>query len=329
VKIALIHKAHFPVQAYGGTERVMWWLAKGLSERGHQVTLLAEPGSRCDFASVATVDFGADIEAQVRGRFDVLHFFSTPARVPPQAHVITIGGNGKLGETFYRNTVFVSENHAQRHGAEAFVYNGIDPADYRFESRKKNYLIFLAKASWKVKNVKGAIRLAKQAGRPLHVLGGRSWRPRFLGRRVIWEGMIGGTRKADLLAEASGLLFPVIWHEPFGIAVIEALVSGTPVVASRLGSLPELIPAACGWVCDSEDEMQAALERLAEKRPEDCRDWAIENFHYHRMADRYLDYYEKVLAGNWLNEREPVAREPGEKIFNLPRTFRLPSANHS
>jgi hypothetical protein len=316
LKIALVHNAHFPVVGYGGTERVIWWLARALSEFGHEVTLGCAPGSRCDFARVHPIDFSKPLPEQLPS-VDIHHFFFTPSFVPETSYLVTIEGNGKLGERFHRNTAFVSRNHAERHGAECFVYNGVDPNEYRYEEKKSNHLIFLAKASWRVKNVSGAMRIARKARKPLHVMGGR---PRFplWNRWKNWERMISGERKIELIATSSGLLFPVIWNEPFGIAVVEALVSGTPVVASRRGSLPELVPADCGWICDSETEMVEALKDLGTKKPKICRDWALRSFHYHKMAKDYFELYERVLAKEFVNAQDPVAKEPGDQILKIP-----------
>jgi hypothetical protein len=298
VRVALIHKFRFPVQGYGGTERLVWWIAKGLHEIGVDVTLVAEKGSQCPFARVVT-DFDWARPFSLPD-VDVLHLFNTPRELPERPHLITIGGNGKPGEKFLPNTVFVSQNHALRHGSKSFVHNALDPSEYIFQEKKSDSLLFLAKASWKVKNVNGAIRIARKSGRSLKILGGKRW---FLNhwRGIHWEGMLSGEPKARIIAESQGLLFPVIWDEPFGIAVIEALVSGTPVLASRQGSLPELVTPEVGKICDTEAEFVEAVPSLKEFSAKRCRDYVMEKFHYHRMAKDYLSLYERVASGNSLS----------------------------
>jgi glycosyltransferase involved in cell wall biosynthesis len=312
LKVALLHDAKFPVQGYGGTERLVWWIAKGLFERGIQVVLACAPGSQCPYAEVVTYEEnGLD-----RLPADILHYFNTPSEIPDRPHLVTIGGNGKVGEKFSINTVFVSQNHAYRHGASAFVYNGLDPDEYLFEVQRDNYLVFLAKASWSVKNVKGAIRIARKSQRTLHIMGGE--RKFFNGwRGVFWEGMVDGKVKADWLSKAAGLLFPVLWHEPFGIAVVEALVSGAPVITTPFGSLPELINSEVGKICLSEAEMVEAVGTLDCYSPQRCRDWALSKFHYKLMADKYISYYEKILNGNTLNKILPMVTAPTGNLLDF------------
>lgn len=311
MRVALIHDAQFPVVGYGGTERVVWWLAKGLAEKGVDVLLVCKEGSSSPFGKTIPIqDFSEKM-------VDLVHHFNTPPKHPSKPYVVTIGGNGKPGETYLPNTVFVSQNHAERHGAVAFVYNGLDPDEYQYREIKKNTLTFLAKASWKVKNVKGAIRLARKSHHPLQIFGGKRlllnhW------RGVDWMGTVSGTVKAQALAESSGLLFPVLWNEPFGIAVIEAMVSGTPVLATRLGSLPELINPQVGKLCGSDEEFLNAIDHLSSFKPRDCRDWVLEKFTYRQMANSYLQKYERVLSGERLNPKTPSVREDQGRISAYP-----------
>lgn len=316
MKVALIHHAVLPVQAYGGTERVVWWLSKALAALGVDVTLVAAPGTQCAWAKVKVVDPSQPTEQQLPG-FDFYHYFNTPSETPSLPHLVTIGGNGKPGEAFLRNTAFVSRNHARRHGAECFVYNGVDPDDYLYREKKDGSLLFLAKAAWRVKNVQGAIRIARKAGRELQIVGGerrffRHW------RGVHWNGMLGGLPKAEFIARSSALLFPVLWNEPFGIAVIEAMVSGTPVFATPMGSLPELIHRSTGRLCDTDEAFLEAIQSLSDFRPQDCRDWALSQFSHTQMAENYLKTYERVLNGESLNPTFPVTQEPLEALLSLP-----------
>lgn len=304
--ISLVHEAQFPVKKYGGTERVVWWLAKGLFELGHQVNLISLPGSTCPFAKVY------DLRVP-RPPAEITHFFSTPLNEPQQPYIVTIEGNAKAGESFLPNTVFVSQNHAKRHGSEAYVYNGLDPDDYVFRENKNGELLFLAKASWAVKNVRGAISIARKSNKHLNILGGsRWWCPHWRG--IHWRGMLGGSEKASWISNCEALLFPVLWNEPFGIAVTEALVSGTPVLATPFGSLPELIGPQVGRICTSYGEFFGAVREVRMFKPKDCRDWALSKFHYIDMAKNYLKKYESVLSGKKLNTEPPRASPQLDKV---------------
>lgn len=317
--VCLVHDTRLPVFQYGGTERILGWLAKGLTLAGNRVTLACQKGSQLAPFTFVGVDFSRPVLPQLPPA-DLYHFFASPKEPVSVPHVVTIHGNGQPGETFLPNTIFLSRNHAERHNATAFVYNGVDPGDSIYSEKKKGHLLFLAKASWRVKNVKGAIRIAKSAGLPLQILGGRHWlSPWHRLQRIHWRGMVGGTLKASLVADSIGLLFPVLWHEPFGVAVIEALVSGTPVLATPFGSLPELVPPQVGRLCRSEAEFSAAVEELPRFSPAACRDWALQNFDYRVMTKRYLEKYQQVLAGEELNPTRPVTARSPEEGCVLPR----------
>ena len=109
---------------------------------------------------------------------------------------------------------------------------------------------------------------AKHSGRRLLIAGG--WRP-SLRRNIRYVGEVDGRRKAELLAGARCLWMPALWDEPFGLTLIEALFSGTPVLGTRRGALPELIAPNVGALCDSLDEMIAAAETIHTRDPEACR----------------------------------------------------------
>ena len=295
MRVALIHDALIPARYYGGTERLVWWIAKGLGEMGHEVVLGTRPGSKgpAPTTEVHSIDFSKSVAEQLP-HADIYHYFATPKNLPARPYLVTIGGNAQPGETFLPNTVFVSRSHAQRHGSNNFVYNGVDPSDYEYSEKKSDYLLFLAKASWKVKNVRGAIRLARHSKSRLHIVGGsRWWLPNWRG--VSWKGVLGGQEKATQVAGARALLFPVLWQEPFGLAVVEALVSGTPVIASSVGSLPELVNNHVGFLCQDQGAFARAIGSVGQIRPADCRKWALERFHYHRMVKDYLALYERAV----------------------------------
>lgn len=321
-RIAIVLDSLLPVRGYGGTERAAWWLLKGLAERGAPAVLLAKRGSHCPFArAVLPLDAAVPPEAQLaEHKVDLVHYFSgTPALSPVLPYLVTIHGNGQEGETFLPNTSFVSHDHARRHGATAFVWNGVDPDEYRFQERKNQRLLFLAKASWSVKNVRGATRIARRAKMPLDVVGGSMpWWAWPTGRGAQWHSTLGGERKALLLAESRALLFPVRWDEPFGIAVVESLVSGTPVLASPFGSLPELIAPDVGYLCASEAAFVDAIGALSAIRASRCREYAVEKFHYRAMTRGYLSLYERILAGSSLHEGALRALGPFGKR-ELPR----------
>ena len=155
MRILLHHPVKLPVTHYGGTERVLIWLAKSLAKMGHTVGIVAAPGSRTPdgIECIPNPEIYQQEPKKIAANWDVLHCFSTPnAQMKDlfQGRVLmTVEGNGQLGEKFDRNTVFVSKNHAERHGATEFVYNGLDPDELQyFEGKRPNRYLFLSKTSW-------------------------------------------------------------------------------------------------------------------------------------------------------------------------------------
>ena len=122
----------------------------------------------------------------------------------------------------------------------------------------------------------------------------------LLGPGVHWAGEVDGAAKRLLLARARCLLFPISWSEPFGMVMIEALACGTPVVALRRGSVPEVVRDGVtgGLVCDSVEQLPGALWRVAELAPAACRADALARFDVARMCEDYLGVYRRVL-GRW------------------------------
>lgn len=326
MKVLLFHPTLLPPRDYGGIERVVLWLAKGLLERGHDVWVGALSGSQLPHgARLLEIDpnqsSATDLLKKLPAGLDVVHFMAPPeSGVLEQlgsAGVVTIHGNGKPGERFPRNTLFLSQDHAKRHGATAFVHNGIDPKEVAFQpdAKTESYL-FLSKTSWKVKNLAGAMRLCSVADVPLRIAGGNrpfGLRLEALFRsRFIWEGKVSGEKKANLLTTARGLVFPVLWSEPFGLVVVEALMAGTPVLAPRRGSLPELVHSGVGALLESEEAWIEALKRpCGYWDPRQCREWALSRFHYRNMAEGYEKAYRKVVGGEDLNAVEPETVDSG------------------
>jgi glycosyltransferase involved in cell wall biosynthesis len=327
MKILIFHPVLLPPKDYGGVERVVLWLARGLMERGHEVWVAAREGSLLPAGvRLLPVAQGQESASELTRRIpigvDVVHFMAPPEAEAwgrlPCAGILTIHGNGKLGEKFPLNSVFLSRDHAMRHNGEVFVYNGIDPAEYRFlpKARKQDWFLFLSKTSWSVKNLKGAIRICAKLKEDLHIAGGqRPWSLRFeaLFRGMKWEGPVAGMEKAAILSQAKALLFPVVWPEPFGLVVAEALISGTPVVASRKGSLSELLSSDVGVTLDppiTPEALDAWVGFLSNPLPweaERCRAWALEKFHYSKMAEGYEALYKKVIQNQTLHNEPPVA----------------------
>src|SRR5438309_3379476 len=239
--VVLASHQQLPAKGYGGPQRVVVALVRGLAALGHRVTLLALAGSRVPEAKVVEVptrkfDDAAHLASYVPRDADILHAHVPVKPGPPAANVPplvqTIHRNLKPGSPRYVNAVFLSRDHARRHGSDVFVYNGLDPAEYifrRFPKRAGQFDLFLGNLH-SAKGYHWAVEGAKHAGHRLVVAGG--WRPSFTGA-VKYVGEVDGGKKAALLARARCVWNPAQWDEPFGLVTIEAFLSGTPVLGTR------------------------------------------------------------------------------------------------
>lgn len=315
MKILMIHKGRLPAPLYGGTERVVWALGKALVALGHEVEYLTGEGSLIPFAKYNIIDKTIPLEHQIGKNYDVVHFHHNPelAGEIPLPYLVTVHGNAVPGEKLDKNSVFISSDHSKRHGSQVFVYNGLSWEDYSkvdFQRHRK-YFHFLGKAAWSVKNLKGAIDVIHQThNEKLHVLGGSRFNFKMgfrltLSTRVKFHGMVGGATKDRLLNGSKGLIFPVRWHEPFGLSIIESLYSGAPVFGTPYGSLPELVGNEFGFLTSDSKMLAASLSNAHEFRPEHCHQYAREEFSAERMAKAYLLLYERVLNGGSLHLQNP------------------------
>jgi len=293
--IAVASHHRLPVKGYGGTERIVVALVRGLAALGHRVTLIAATGTKLREASVVEVppkrlrDPALDLSALFPRDADVLHAHFPVRKLPAggMPFLQTLYGNLKPREPVPPNTVFLSSNHATRNGRDAFVYAGLDPAEFVFRERKEDYDFFIGRLH-SAKGYHWAVEGAKRTGRRLILAGG--WRPSFTGK-IKYVGEVDGKEKAELLASARCLWMPALWDEPFGLTTIEALFSGTPVLGTRRGALPEVLIPEVGALCDTLDDMIAASYTIHSRSPAACRAHAERHFTHLVMAEAYVRVY--------------------------------------
>jgi glycosyltransferase involved in cell wall biosynthesis len=115
---------------------------------------------------------------------------------------------------------------------------------------------------------------------------------------------VEGEQKQQLLANARAMIFPIQWEEPFGIAMVEAMVSGTPVIAMSRGAASEIVePGVTGWLATDVDGMVEAYSRLGEIDLERCVKRSGERFGPSQMADGYESVYERAIDESYYRER--------------------------
>ncbi|MCU1277746.1 MAG: glgA4, partial [bacterium] len=190
------------------------------------------------------------------------------------------------------------------------IHHGLDPSCLRFGGGDGGYCVFLGRFA-REKGPHRAIDAARAAHVPIRIAGAPHWGDsdyfeREIGARLCNPGVtavgeVGGREKRDLLADACALLFPVDWEEPFGLVMIEAMLSGTPVLAFGRGSVPEIVEdGVTGFVCRDVDEMAARLRAIAHFDRAACRRRALERWTSARMVRDYVDLYRAVHA--WVGD---------------------------
>jgi glycosyltransferase involved in cell wall biosynthesis len=305
--IAVISHHRLPVKGYGGPQRVVVALVRGLVELGHRVTVIATPGSKLPTAPVLEVaprdHAGNKVAGFVPRDADIAHAHYPISTWPLQLPLVqTLHANSKPGTPLPPNTVFLSRDHAARHGGTTFVHNGLVPNEFTFRRRKEAWSLFLGRLH-SAKGYQWAIEAAKRTGRRLILAGG--WRPSF-SNEIKYVGEVDDRQKAALLARARCLWTPALWDEPFGLASIEALFSGTPVLGTRRGALPEIITPEVGALGDTLEELVEASEQIHTRDPECCRARAERLFSHTAMARRYVDVYASLLSSGTLPARAPA-----------------------
>ena len=299
MKIVLAHHARLPVKGYGGTERVVVWLGRGLAELGHEITLLSAAGSKVPWARHVPIDPrrgaqpGVDLRPWIPRGTELVHAHQEIAD-PGVPWCWTLHGNAQKPRQFPPNTIGLSADHARRHQLKAWVHNGLDPAELEFRRDKKDYDLFLGRLH-SIKGWQWAMEGVRRAGRRLVVAGG--WRP-VVSRSIRFVGSVDGARKSELLAGARLLWSPVQWDEPFGLTTIEALASGTPVLGTRRGALPEIITPDVGALGDTLEELVELIAKAEACDPEACRARVEQHFHYRVMATSYLEVYRTLLQSD-------------------------------
>lgn len=259
--------------------------------------------------------------AQLAEEFDLIHFHIDYLHFPlsrrlPVPTLTTLHGRLDIADLPFLYREFaempvVSISNAQRRPLPwlnwvATVYHGLPEDLYRLQEQPGTYLAFLGRISPE-KGPHVAIEIARRAGIPLRIAAKvdrvdrdyyeRVVRPLLAGGDVEFIGEIGEKEKQEFLGGALALLLPLDWPEPFGLVMIEALACGTPVIAYRRGSVPELIEdGVTGFIVEGVEQAVRAVERVGQLDRRLCR-WVFEQrFTAKRMCQDYLQVYGTLLA---------------------------------
>lgn len=196
--------------------------------------------------------------------------------------------------------------HAELENFIATVYNGVDTSLYRpTEQSKRDFVLWVGTVG-EHKNTLDAIMAAKQAGQRI-VLAGKirdqhyyqeKIEPLIDNESVQYLGEIGLDEKIPLLQNATAVLFPTKWAEPFGLVMIEALACGTPVIAYPNGAVPEVVTDKVGAIVTTPDEMAKAISVIDQINPVDCRALVEQKFSGRVMTEAYLAAAKQVITND-------------------------------
>lgn len=253
--------------------------------------------------------------------FDVIHFHVDYLHYPLVRHcptpcLTTLHGRLDLPDLgplhrHFREQALVSISQHQRLPLPfsrwiATVHHGLPPNLYAFHPQAEDYFAFVGRISPE-KRVDRAIEIAKATGTRLRIAAKvdradqvyfeREIRPLLDHPLIEFVGEIGETEKNDFMGRAKALLFPIDWPEPFGLVMIEAMACGTPVLAYRCGSVPEVLEdGVTGFIVDDQAQAVEAARHIGALDRRACRETFERRFSARRMAEQYLAVYEALSA---------------------------------
>ncbi|TMI70548.1 MAG: glycosyltransferase family 4 protein [Bacteroidetes bacterium] len=223
-----------------------------------------------------------------------IHGFSSPLIMP-------------VYKKYNADTFYVSISNANRHPElkyTATVYNGVNTAEFTFTELPQDYFLFFGRIHPE-KGTLEAIELAKQCGKKLIIAGlvqdtdyfNSKIRPFIDNDKVVYVGNCDPQQRNQLLGNSLALLHLILFDEPFGLSVAEAMCCGTPVIAFNRGAMPELIlHGKTGFLVDTMEEAKQAARQLGQINRADCREWGITMFSKERMADDYIKVFSQILS---------------------------------
>jgi glycosyltransferase involved in cell wall biosynthesis len=349
LRIAMISTPFIPVppKAYGGTELLVYELVEGLLDRGHQVTLFATGDSHTRATLNALYDEAIwppdhfreldhvswAMRQAAEGGYDVVHAHSPSALAfgrlapgPPLVYTIHHAQEPVLSRYYAHfegvDFVCISRDQCRRETGTAWcsvIHHGLDASRYQWSEQAEPYVCFVGRLA-REKGPVTAIDAAARARVAIRMAG--SIHPedqayvedkvlrRMGGPGVTWMGPIGPDQKIPLLRDARALLAPIEWNEPFGLILIEALLSGCPVVAFGRGSVPELVEhGLTGFVASSESDM---VELIRPGGPVDgldrrrIREIAVRRFDRSRMVADYERVYQAAAERGRRSDLRPI-----------------------
>lgn len=300
----------FPARGSAGAERIVERVSRGLVKLGHKVYLLGAKGS--------ITNTGAFIVDSIPDDTDIIHLHGIQMEKQeeynklPKPWVGTIHGGGMENDPKFLNAVknhpnviCVSKFVADRLGCQAFVHSCASPEEFDYRETKQNYFLYLASFGWGLqKGLDVFIQAAIKFPRNEFYVCGSGGHPDFVEyvkfvcgsqKNMKFIGEVNGEIKKNYLANAKALFVPTHLPDACPTTVSEALMSGTPIIGSVNGSMPEIVSQGCGFVCNTQADYMKAVLNIDKISPRYCRDFAEENYSDVAAAKKHLIYYEKMI----------------------------------
>jgi glycosyltransferase involved in cell wall biosynthesis len=330
------------------------WLTNGLVERGHKVNLFASGDSETDgqlFSVTPIATSKMEINENLKKNFvhlliskcytqasqaDIIHahfsllnlFYSGMVKTPTVQSIHSpLTENQKIILKNFKTQKFVSFSLAQRKQMPelnwiANIYHGIDTKIFAFNPDPQDYFLYLGRIT-EEKGVHMAIEAAKATNIPLIIVG-RSYptegywhsqiEPHIDGKMIRYVGEANFEKKIEWLKNAKALLFPTQYEEIFGLAMIEAMSCGTPVIGRNMGSVSEIIQdKKTGYVVEDVPEMIKAIKNIDKIKREDCRKRAEVFFSVEKMVTGYINIYERIIKEQKFREN----KNPHNDLFKI------------
>jgi glycosyltransferase involved in cell wall biosynthesis len=336
MKIAIISPIAYslPPDKYGPWEKVVDTLATGLYKKGVDITVISTSQSKVPYKTFSTTD-KTTMELETIYRFplelhhltqavkhinsldyDIVHnslnwYGVLSLQLINKPHVTTLHGmeeQAKFIYDQYSDTPFVSISNALRNYKPELnyidtVYNGIDFDKFTPSTKKEDYLFTAARICHQ-KGIHNAIKLAKLTNKKLLIAGVKDdpeyfkneIEPHIDNDKIIYVGNVGQSEVHNLVSKAYAYLSLIEWEEPFGLSVAESIACGTPVIATKKGSMPELVKeGVSGILVDSVEEAAKKIESIKLIDPKKCREFGYNIFSIDKMIEGYLSVYDKIL----------------------------------
>jgi len=289
-----------------GTERVVESLSAGLKALGHDVYMKVLPSS---------VSAPVPIVQEIPEDTDIIHFHHQDFEYcesfgKPWAYTIHGGGHESDPDWLEEiknspHIICISKYISDRLSCPHYVHNCISPEDFIFSDQKDDYFLWMAGTDWgEAKGLLTSIYLARQYKFNLKIAGtGNNQEMINLIKencddKIEYLGAINGKVKAEVLSKAKAVLNIGKIRDAFCLVNVEALISGTPVIARNTAAHIEILNKDVAFLCDSDQDILRAMLKVGKIDHEGCRKYAHDNFNNVKIAKDYLKQYERILKGS-------------------------------